>query len=69
MMSMEVRELEHSMARRTVAHLQGENAVLRARVAELEAALKPFVSDHPITNFDFVIYRQAAIAALAQEAR
>ncbi len=40
-------------------------AVLReSGHAELVAALKPFVSDHPITQFDFFAYRQAAIEAL-----
>ena len=37
---------------------------LRARVAKLEAALKPFVSDGPISQFEYVIFKEDARAAL-----
>lgn len=61
-MSVEVRELEHSMARRTVAYLQGENDVLRARVAELEETLRGIMR-----RFEWA--QDIARAALAQESR
>ena len=41
-----------------------EIRALRARVAKLESALKPFVSDGPISQFLYVLFKEDALAAL-----
>ena len=49
----------------TMGHAIGEIVDLRAENGRLRDALKPFVSDGPITQFDYVIFKESARAALS----
>ena len=60
-----VAELSDNANTYTMVYSEPVRAVIESW-RELVASLEPFVSNHPITQFDFIAYREAAKKALAK---